>query len=86
MVTSSVIARSPIDDKESARVFVQQFYDWYAVMDADDGFTRKHNASPFAYTVKYRQEYFEIQLNHARPVRICQKASRFCRCHTSPLP
>jgi hypothetical protein len=52
-------------DKESARVFVQKFYDWYAVMDADDSFTKKHNVSPFYHTVKSKPAYFDKPLLNA---------------------
>jgi len=59
---STVKAQSSTDTKESARIFVQKFYDWYAIMDADDGFAKKHNASPFSYTVSKRGSYFETLL------------------------
>ena len=53
------------DDKERARVFVQKFYDWYAIIDADDDFTKTHNASPFAYTWAHRGRYFDVPLRNA---------------------
>lgn len=51
--------------KEDARVFVQKFYDKYAVWVNDDTFIKKHNASPFAYTFKTQGNYFDKRLYNA---------------------
>lgn len=65
VIFSTVKAQSAVVSKESARIFVQKFYDWYAVMDADDNFTKKHNASAFSFTVHRHGEYFDIHLKNA---------------------
>jgi len=51
--------------KESARVFVQKFYDQYSVLVNEDGFAKKHNASQFAFTFKTHEGYFDQELHDA---------------------
>ncbi|HWD88274.1 MAG TPA: hypothetical protein VG367_09120 [Mucilaginibacter sp.] len=61
-----VSANAQMSTKESARAFVQRFYDKYSVSVRDvPAFIKKHNASPFAYTFKTHGEYFEKKLHDA---------------------
>ncbi|MES2376557.1 MAG: hypothetical protein V4553_08255 [Bacteroidota bacterium] len=66
MVTlSDLKAQAPANDKASSKAFVQQFYDWYNVLQADDDFIRKHNLSQFAFAIKERGNYFDTPLRKA---------------------
>ncbi len=66
MVTlSGLKAQAPANEKANAKAFVQKFYDWYNVLQADEDFTHKHNADPFAFALKERGNYFDIPLRKA---------------------
>jgi hypothetical protein len=59
-----VNAQHAVNDKEDARVFVQQFYDWYvnlymAPMD------KKHPVTSCEIAIKQRPEYFDSGLRKA---------------------
>ncbi|MFD2866459.1 hypothetical protein [Mucilaginibacter antarcticus] len=62
---SDLKAQAPANDKASVKTFVQHFYDWYNVLQADDDFTRKHHLSPFAFAIKERGNYFDKPLRQA---------------------
>jgi hypothetical protein len=59
---SNVYAQSKTDDKESARVFVQKFYDWYAVLDSSSISARKN---PVASALNQKRECFDAYLRKA---------------------
>jgi hypothetical protein len=66
MVTLSELkAQVPASEKAEAKAFVQKFYDWYNVLQADDDFIRKHNLSQFAFAMKERGSYFDMPLRNA---------------------
>jgi len=59
---SNVNAQSKADQKESARVFVQKFYDWYAVLDSTCISARKN---PVASALGQKKECFDVHLRKA---------------------
>ncbi|MFI5136928.1 MAG: hypothetical protein ACHQIM_03815 [Sphingobacteriales bacterium] len=59
---SNVNAQSKTDEKESARVFVQKFYDWYAVVDSSSIASRKN---PVASALGQKKECFDVHLRKA---------------------
>ncbi|WP_374949364.1 hypothetical protein [Mucilaginibacter sp.] len=65
VMSLNVKAQSAANDKAAAKEFVQKFYDWYNVLQADDDFTRKHNLSEFAFAMKERGSYFDAPLRKA---------------------
>jgi hypothetical protein len=66
MVTlTGLKAQAPVNEKANAKEFVQKFYDWYNVLQADDDFTRRHNLSQFAFAIKERGNYFDAPLRQA---------------------
>jgi hypothetical protein len=63
-ICSNVIGKSSIDHKESARVFVQRFYNWYLVLWSE----AKKNPSPgptSEVAINQRPECFDLQLRRA---------------------
>ena len=59
---SNVNAQSKNDDKESARVFVQRFYDWYGVVDSSYISAGKN---PVASALGQKKECFDVHLRKA---------------------
>ena len=50
-----------VNEKENARVFVQQFYDWYNKL-YNGGVSGTGNVSTDVYTIKHRPQYFDTRL------------------------
>jgi hypothetical protein len=61
---SNAKAQSIVDDKESARVFVQKFYDWYGALDAAHEPGSK-TPSPYILTLKHKPSYLQNTLLNA---------------------
>lgn len=64
LIFSDVNAQSPVDNKESARVFVQKFYDWYAVL-VSATLEKRVNSPPDMVAIKARGYYFDGPLRKA---------------------
>ncbi|WP_299584676.1 DUF3828 domain-containing protein [Mucilaginibacter sp.] len=64
-VTPQVRAQSAVNDKESARVFVQKFYDWYTATSIARNPARKDQPSPEATVMKQQKKYFDTRLGKA---------------------
>jgi hypothetical protein len=63
---SNVNAKAPAaDDKESVRLFVQKFYDWYTVLYSKDMSKRKDQSPSDIIAVKQKKEYFDVALSNA---------------------
>jgi len=63
-IFSSVNAKSVVDDKENARVFVQKFYDWYIVLSATSPNLRR-GSEPDIIALNQHSEYFDAKLRKA---------------------
>ncbi|HTE00305.1 MAG TPA: hypothetical protein VK668_13525 [Mucilaginibacter sp.] len=61
---SNVNAQSSADNRESARVFVQKFYDWYTVLYSNQ-LGKKDSLPTNVVAINQRQEYFDIPLRKA---------------------
>ena len=57
IVFSSVNAQSKIDEKESARVFVQKFYDWYGKV-----YTKQRHIVAHLVVLKHHPKYLDKEL------------------------
>ena len=64
IIFSDVNAQSLVDSKESARAFVQKFYDWYAVL-VSATLEKRRNTPPDMVAIKERGYYFDIPLRKA---------------------
>jgi hypothetical protein len=51
-----------VDDKESVRVFVQKFYDWYSVLYNADSPGKKTQLSSQQIAMKHGREFFSTDL------------------------
>jgi hypothetical protein len=61
VIFSNVNAQSTVSDKESARVFVQKFYDWYGTMGAlSDKLVKEPDA--MALCLNHKPPYFDNKL------------------------
>jgi hypothetical protein len=58
-------AQSITDDKESARIFVQKFYDWYSALSDAEVPGEKKQISPQQVLMKQREKYFDARLGKA---------------------
>jgi len=58
-------AQAKIDDKESARVFVQKFYDWYIVLWSECDKRPTSHVAVLDIAIKQRPEYFGLALKKA---------------------
>jgi len=56
-----VNAQSKIDDKESARIFVQNFYNWYGKLDMANVNGDK-NPNPYGLTLSHKPAYLDNRL------------------------
>ena len=61
---SNANAQSSEDNKESARVFVQKFYDWYNALYSNQ-LEKKDTLSTDMVAIHQRSEYFDIVLRKA---------------------
>ncbi|HEX9510533.1 MAG TPA: hypothetical protein VF939_08620 [Puia sp.] len=64
IIFSNANAQSSIDTKESARIFVQKFYDWYFPLFAAPG-GKKDTIPSSTVAINQRGEYFDIPLRKA---------------------
>lgn len=62
MVTFSKANAQSSNDKESARIFVQKFYDQYNKLYSDDNFEHKYHEDVLSYTFKKSPGYFDKHL------------------------
>jgi hypothetical protein len=65
IMLSSVNAQSKTDDKESARIFVQKFYDWYSVLYNAEVPGKKTQLSSQQIAMKHSREFFSVNLQKA---------------------
>jgi hypothetical protein len=64
IIFSGANAQSRVGEKESARVFVQKFYDWYIVLWSDEKRPTPH-VTVLDIAIKQRPEYFGLALKKA---------------------
>ncbi|MGZ4001613.1 MAG: hypothetical protein ACXVIY_13320, partial [Mucilaginibacter sp.] len=62
LVSCTDTARHPVgNEKENARVFVQQFYDWYKKL-YNQGVTATDNVGTDVYMIKHKPQYLDDSL------------------------
>ena len=61
----NVKAQSQLNDKESARVFVQKFYNWYNKLYNNQLTNCKNCENADKFTVEHKPQYFEAKLLRA---------------------
>jgi hypothetical protein len=64
IIFSGANGQPSVDSKESARVFVQKFYDWYGAMDAA-AIPGDKSPGPMALSLRHKPAYFESKLKDA---------------------
>jgi hypothetical protein len=64
-VSSDGNAQSKTGDKESARIFVQKFYDWYTILFNAEILGKKQTVSPEAAALSKKKECFDNVLREA---------------------
>ncbi len=63
--SANIKAQAKADDKESARIFVQKFYDWYSVLFDADVPAKKGQLSSQQIVMKHSREFFSDNLRKA---------------------
>ena len=64
-LSSNLKAQANIGDKESARIFVQKFYDWYIVLWSECDKRPTSHVAVLDIAIKQRPEYFGLALKKA---------------------
>lgn len=63
--SAKVRAQTKADDKKSARIFVQKFYDWYMVLFDQDDPPKKGRLSSQQIVMKHSREFLSDRLRQA---------------------
>ncbi|HZY35823.1 MAG TPA: hypothetical protein VFE53_04200 [Mucilaginibacter sp.] len=63
--SANIKAQAKPDDKESARVFVQKFYDWYSVLFDAEPVQKPGKLSSQQIAMKHSREFFSAHLRTA---------------------
>lgn len=63
--TANLKAQPVANDKESARAFVQKFYDWYSALSNAEMPGKRHQLSPEQVLMRQRKKYFDDRLGNA---------------------